>query len=94
VKTGREAVLEAFHVLNQFDIPRGAAVGIHEGKLEADITQATIAAELKGLKFYTHNYKSRRIKMVDMSEVTLDTREFGQIDLPNEETIDDLTPEK
>ena len=24
-KTGRDAVLEAFHVLNQFDIPKGAA---------------------------------------------------------------------
>ena len=28
VETAREAVLQAFHILNQFDIPKGAARGI------------------------------------------------------------------
>jgi choloylglycine hydrolase len=90
--TGREAMLEAFHILNQFDIPRGAAVGMREGKREADITQATAAADLKGLKYYAHNYHSRRIKMIDLTKVDFDGGVIVQIDLPSEETIDDLTP--
>ena len=94
VQTGREAVLEAFHILNQFDIPRGAAVGMVDGKREADITQATMVADLKNLKFYVHNYYSRRIKMIDLSRADFGGSKIIQIDLPTEETIDDLTPTK
>ncbi len=94
VKSGKDAVLEAFHILNQFDIPRGAAVGMHEGKPEADITQATVAADLKGLKYYAHNYHSRRIKMIDLTRVDFRADRVVQIDLPKEETLDDLTPAK
>ena len=92
VKTGREAVLETFHILNQFDIPQGASVGKVKGKREADITQATVAADLKDLKFYVHNYYSRRIKMVDLTRVDFGSRGIFQVDLPRKETIDDLTP--
>ncbi len=94
VQTGREAVLEAFHVLNQFDIPQGAAVGMVESNREADITQATVVGDLKNLKFYVHNYYSRRIKMIDLNRVDFDGHEIIQVDLPREETIDDLTPTK
>ena len=94
VQTGREAVLEVFHILNQFDIPRGASVGMVDGKREADITQATLAADLKNLKFYVHNYYSRRIKLIDLNRVDFGGSKIVQIDLPTEETIDDLTPTK
>lgn len=32
VETAREGVLQASHILNQFDIPRGAAPGLEHGK--------------------------------------------------------------
>lgn len=92
--TGRDAVLQAFHILNQFDIPQGASVGMVAGKPEADITQATIVADLKALKVYVTNYASRRIKMIDLNRVDFNDRKIIQIDLPTEETIDDLTPVK
>ena len=71
--TGRDAVLQAFHILNQFDIPQGASIGMADGKPEADITQATIVADLKALKLYVTNYSSRRIKMIDLNRV-----DFGE----------------
>ncbi|MGE4194918.1 MAG: linear amide C-N hydrolase [Pseudodesulfovibrio sp.] len=92
--TGHDAVLQTFHILNQFDIPRGAAAGMVGGKREADITQATVAADLKSLKYYVTNYSSRRIKMIDLNRIDPDRREIIQIDLPKQETIDDLTPIK
>ena len=92
--TGRDAVLQAFHILNQFDIPQGASIGMADGKPEADITQATIVADLKALKLYVTNYSSRRIKMIDLNRVDFGERKVVQIDLPTEETIDDLTPVK
>lgn len=94
VATGNEAVLQAFHILNQFDIPRGAAAGIVEGKRESDITQATVVADLKSLKYYATNYNSRRIKMVDLKRIDPDLQQIIQIALPTKETIDDLTPTK
>jgi len=36
VETAKEGVLQAFHILNQFDIPKGAARGVENGKVVAD----------------------------------------------------------
>ena len=43
VETAREGVLQAFHILNQFDIPRGAARGREHGKEVAEYTLWTSA---------------------------------------------------
>ena len=94
VSTGNEAMLQAFHILNQFDIPRGSAVGMVEGKREADITQATAVADLMGLKYYVTNYYSRRIKMIDLNRIDPDLHEIVKISLPTKETVDNLTPMK
>ena len=92
VATGTKAVLQAFHILNQFDIPLGASVGLADGKREADITQATVVADLKSLKLYVANYYSRRIKMIDLNRIDPAMGKIVQIALPTRETIDDLTP--
>ncbi|MFW5488913.1 MAG: linear amide C-N hydrolase [Desulfovibrio sp.] len=94
VATATEAMLQAFHILNQFDIPQGASVGMVDDKREADITQATVVADLKNLKYYVTNYYSRRIKMVDLNRLAPHGDKIIQIDLPRKETIDDLTPTK
>lgn len=94
VKTGTKAVLQAFHILNQFDIPMGASVGMADGKREADITQATVVSDTKSLKFYVTNYASRRIKMIDLNRIDPNMHTIVQINLPKRETIDDLTPSK
>ncbi len=92
MKTANDAVYETFHILNQFDIPKGAVVEENKDKREAEITQATIVADLKNLKYYVHNYYSRRIKMIDLQHADLSADKIIQIDLPKEETIDNLTP--
>ena len=58
-KTGDDAVLEAFHILNQFDIPKGAARE-HEkdehGNILADYTAWTAASDLKAKQYYFRTY--------------------------------------
>ena len=52
-KTGDDAVLEAFHILNQFDIPKGAARDREKdsnGNVIADYTLWTAASDLKQLR--------------------------------------------
>ncbi|HCO27101.1 MAG TPA: choloylglycine hydrolase, partial [Gimesia maris] len=47
VPTARAGVLQVFHILNQFDIPKGAARGDEHGKVTADYTLWTAVSDLK-----------------------------------------------
>ena len=91
VELARDGVLQAFHILNQFDIPKGAARGIDHGKEVADYTQWTSAADLKNLRYYFRTFDNSRIRMVDMKTVDLDTREIRSILMNGEEIIEDLS---
>ena len=60
-KTADDAVLSAFHILNQFDIPKGAARE-HEkdehGNVLADYTIWTAASDLKVKRYYFRTYEN------------------------------------
>ena len=94
-KTGDDAVLEAFHILNQFDIPKGAARE-HEkdahGNILADYTIWTSANDLKGKRFYFRTYENSQIRMVDLTKMNLDAREITKISMKGAESIKSLNP--
>ena len=94
-KTGDDAVLEAFHVLNQFDIPKGAARE-HEkdehGNILADYTLWTSASDLKAKRFYFRTYENSQIRMVDLMKMNLDAKDIVTISMKGEEVIKSLTP--
>jgi choloylglycine hydrolase len=46
-KTADDAVLSAFHILNQFDIPKGSVVNAAVGEPTPEITEWTSVADLK-----------------------------------------------
>lgn len=94
MKDANEAMFEAFHILNQFDIPKGSVAAMEKDHKVNEITQATVVADLKNLKYYIHNYYSRRIKMIDLKELDPTLKKIIQIDLPKRETIEDLTPKR
>jgi choloylglycine hydrolase len=74
-RTGPEAILEAFHVLNNFDIPKGAArdreLDAH-GNVVADYTLWTSASDLKARRFYFRTYENSQIRMIDLTRQKLD----------------------
>ncbi len=94
-KTGEDAVVEAFHVLNQFDIPKGAARE-HEkdehGNILADYTIWTNAIDLKGRRLYFRTYENSQIRMVDLMKMNLDARDVVKIPMSGGEVIKSLTP--
>ncbi len=94
-KTGEDAVLEAFHVLNQFDIPKGAARE-HEkdehGNVLADYTIWTSAIDLKAKRFYFRTYESSQIRVVDLMKMNLDAKDIVTISMKGGEAIKALTP--
>jgi choloylglycine hydrolase len=84
-------VLQAFHILNQFDIPKGAARGMGHGKEVADYTLWTSAADLKNLRYYFRTFDNSRIRMVDLKFTDLDAKEIRTISIQGKEEIEDVT---
>ena len=83
-KTGDDAVLEAFHVLNQFDIPKGAARDREKdehGNVQADYTLWTAASNLKTKQYNFRTYDNSQIRMVDLSKMNLDGKEITTISM-------------
>ena len=94
-KTGEEAVLEAFHILNQFDIPKGAAREEHKdahGNIQADYTLWTSAIDLKAKQFFFRTYENSQIRMVDLMKMNLDAKDIATIPMKGGEIIKPLNP--
>jgi choloylglycine hydrolase len=91
VERAKDGVLQAFHILNQFDIPKGAARGIEHGKEVADYTQWTSAADLKNLRYHFRTFDDSRIRLVDLKAVDLDAKEIRTISMKGEEQIEEVS---
>jgi choloylglycine hydrolase len=88
--TGRDAVLQAFHILNNFDIPKGAAREVHKdahGNIEADYTLWTSASDLKAKQFYFRTFQNSQIRMVDLASMKLDAPDLIRFPMTGEEVI-------
>lgn len=62
-----QAVLQAFHILNNFDIPIGAVRETHEGKLQTDYTVWTAASDLENLHWHYRTHNDQSIRRVDLA---------------------------
>jgi choloylglycine hydrolase len=91
VEKAKDGVMQAFHILNQFDIPKGAARGLEYGKEVADYTLWTTAADLKNLRYYFRTYDNSRIRMVEMKAMDLDAHEIKTISMQGDEQVEDTS---
>jgi choloylglycine hydrolase len=66
--TADDAVLSAFHIFNQFDIPKGSVVNAAIGGKMNEITEWTSVADLKNLRWYFRTFTDQSIHMVDLKE--------------------------
>ncbi len=66
--TADDAVLSAFHILNQFDIPKGSLVNSASGETLDEITEWTSVADLKNLRWYFRTFDDQSIHMVDLKQ--------------------------
>ena len=86
-------MLQAFHVLNQFDIPKGAARE-HEkdehGNVLADYTIWTAASDLKARKYYFRTYENSQIRSVDLMMMNLDAKDVVLISMKGNEVVKSL----
>jgi len=91
--TGREAVLQAYHLLNNFDIPKGVARE-HEkdahGNPVADYTLWTSAADLKARRYHVRTYDNSAIRSLDLMAQPLDAKEIRRFPVTGPEVIHPL----
>ena len=66
--TADDAVLSAFHILNQFDIPKGSVKGSVVNSESSEITEWTSVADLKNLRWYFRTFEDQSIHMVDLKQ--------------------------
>jgi choloylglycine hydrolase len=63
-----DAVFAAFHILNQFDIPKGSVINGSVGKPAAEITEWTSVNDLQNLRWYFRTHQDQSIRVVDLKE--------------------------
>ncbi|MCF3935264.1 choloylglycine hydrolase family protein [Acuticoccus sp. M5D2P5] len=96
-ETSDDAVLEAFHILNNFDIPRGVARDGEpdaNGNITVDYTQWTAASDLENLRYYVRTYDNSAIRYVDLSAETLDAADIKVWPVGGDESVEPLAPAK
>jgi choloylglycine hydrolase len=97
---GGEAVYEVLRIMDNFNLPLGAAEGSdHEAdpKLLEGMRSSTIwtsAADTRNLKFYYHTQHNRKLRMVDLKKVDFSQKKIVRIplDVIKEQEIEDVTP--
>lgn len=75
-KTIEEAILQSFHLLNQFDIPLGLVREESQGKMQADFTSITCVRDPQNLKYYYKTYQDQTIRMVDLKQFDLQAKQI------------------
>jgi choloylglycine hydrolase len=93
--TGEAAVIQAFHILNNFDIPKGAARE-HEkdehGNILADYTIWTSAIDLTKREYYFRTYDNSQIRSVTLADFPLDGPNIVTLPIDGQEQIVPLKP--
>ncbi|MDE6571469.1 MAG: choloylglycine hydrolase family protein [Alphaproteobacteria bacterium] len=88
--TGYQTVLQAFHILNNFDVPVGAqfAVGTAPNNMPS-ATQWTVATDMANGTIYYHTMYSRAIRSIDLSQIDFETVPYQAhpLDMRHAETI-------
>jgi choloylglycine hydrolase len=91
-ETGADAVREAFHVLDSFDIPRGVVRADAAPQDPMECTQWTSAADLKNHKYYFHTYGNRRVRSVDLARFDVNAKQPVSIPLGEGDGVEALEP--
>ena len=76
-ETGYDSTQQAFHILNNFDVPLGAqfAVGATPPNMPS-ATQWTVATDLQKMVIYYHTMYNRTIRSIDMKSIDFTTVPF------------------
>jgi choloylglycine hydrolase len=96
--TGEETVYELFRILDNFNVPLGAAEGEGDAKTKGmrSSTIWTSVWDTKNTVLYYHTQNNRRVRRVDLKKLDFAAKERTRFPLDKEKTqdIEDVTPAK
>ncbi len=94
---GSETIYEVFRILDNFNVPLGAAEGSGPDKAD-DLRSATLwtsAHDLKNKVIYYHTQHNRQVQKIDLNHINFDTLKDVQVfplDESKQQAIKDRTP--
>lgn len=89
--TSAESVLQAFHILNQFDIPVGVIREKANGVVHTDRTLATCVRDPQSLRYYLRTYENQSIKMVDLKTFDPTSKQLKRLSLSGPQPIHNVS---
>jgi choloylglycine hydrolase len=92
-ENAEKAILQVFHILNQFDIPVGVAREIEQGVIYSDYTMITCARDPQSLKYYYKTYEDQNIKMIDLKKFNLNATSIKHASTADSQSIQDISLE-
>jgi len=78
-KSSSAAVDQAFHILNQFDIPVGVVRQKEQSETSYDYTLMTTVKDPQSLKYYYRSYGNQAIEFVDLTQFDLDAKQIKSL---------------
>lgn len=92
--TADDTVFQAFHILNQFDIPVGSVRERSGGKTINESTQWTSVVDLTNQRWYFRTYGDQGIRMVDLRKAVDATKgKVRQIKMESAQPVVDVSTE-
>lgn len=88
-----EAVLQAFHLLNQFDIPLGVVRDDVKGEVEADYTLLTAVRDPAAKKMYFKSYQDQTIYSIDLNRFNPNAKEIKSLHMNGQQKYIDISNE-
>lgn len=90
--TARDAVLQAFHILNNFDIPYGAVRETVQGQMAAEYTLWTAVSDLKNRRWYFRTREDQSIRSVDLAKALAAAQgKISFISMTSKQPIEDVS---
>ena len=90
--TAQQSVLQAFHILNNFDIPLGSVRQMMGGTSIAEFTAWTSASDLKNLRWHFRTYNDQSIRSIDLrAALTAANGKVRTISMDSQQSVLDLS---
>jgi choloylglycine hydrolase len=86
-----EAILQTFHLLNQFDIPIGVARDSKNGVVYSDYTLITVVHDPIRLHYYFKTYEDQTIKMVNLKAFNPNALDIKIINTMSQQSYVDIS---
>ena len=90
-KNAEKGIQQVFHILNNFDIPVGAAREVKDGVIYSDYTMLTVGRDPKNLRYFYNTYDDQTLRMIDLSRFDFNGKAIRKISAKSTQPIVDVT---